>query len=383
MSKTMSKKSGWLALVGLCIALMAGTASAADVYLAAKPFDMVMPDTTVVHMWGYEAYTDGTFTTVLSPASAPGPLITVPDVDSTLVIHLKNDLDEPTSIVIPNTYAPLNPVFFTDSQGRQRARAFTHETAPGDVGEYTWDNLRPGTFLYQSGSHPAVQVQMGLYGGVKKDFGVAQAYPGQPYDLEQIFFFSEIDYALHEAVVTGTYGHPPNTAYVTTINYKPRYYLVNGTQYSLSQTVLSGTGTERVLVRFLNAGYKYHSAQLLGPYLGIVAEDANPYPHELSQYEVFLSPGKTIDAVVTRPGPDTYRFMDRAMFPMVSAPVPDLNLDGLVSLFDVAILSDYLGGTIEQGYPPFIATLDSADLNLDGAVNSTDLILLILRTNTP
>ena len=36
----------------------------------------------------------------------------------------------------------------------------------------------PGTYLYQSGSHPAVQVQMGLYGGVTSDAAAGEVYSG-------------------------------------------------------------------------------------------------------------------------------------------------------------------------------------------------------------
>ena len=44
--------------------------------------------------------------------------------------------------------------------------------------------MKPGTYLYQSGTHPQVQVQMGLYGGVKNGLSPqpdpAQAYPAWP-----------------------------------------------------------------------------------------------------------------------------------------------------------------------------------------------------------
>lgn len=372
----------FLVVVLAAVSVMAGTVSAVDVYLVAKPFTKTMSDATPVPMWGYEAYTDGTFGTVLSPVSSPGPLITVPVGDSTLNIHLRNNLAVPTSIFIPNLYAHLAPVFFTDPQGRQRAQSFDKEVAPGGTDTYTWTNVRPGSYLYESGSHPAVQVQMGLYGAVKKDNAAGEAYPGQAYNLEQILFFSEIDFGLHQAVFTGSYGQP-NSAYISTIYYRPKYYLVNGTEYTLGQSVLSGTGTERVLVRCYNAGLKPHTATLLGADFNLIADDAYPSPYPHLQYTAYLPPGKVVDAIVTRPGAGVLHFYDRALYPATAAPVPDLNLDGLVTLFDVAILTDYLGGNITQGDPPFIAAQASADLNQDGVIDSTDLILLIIRTTTP
>lgn len=379
MSTIMKNKACWLALVLLSVSLMTGAACALDVYLAAKPFTMTMPDATVVPMWGYESYTDATFTTVVSPVSSPGPLIVIPVGDTSLTIHLMNLLPEPTSVMIPQLYAPLSPVFFTDPQGRQRARSFTAETAPSAIGTYSWGNLRPGSFLYQSATHPAVQVQMGLYGGVKMDYAAGQAYPGQAYDLEQILFFSEIDYGLHVAVSTGSYGQP-NSSYLTTIDYKPKYYLVNGAQYTLAQNVLSGTGTERVLVRCYNGGLKFHVAQLMGPYLQMIAEGGQMYPYPETLYSAYVPPGGTADGIVARPGAGTFHFMDRSNYPPAMKQVPDLNLDGLITMFDVAILTEYLAGTIHQGEFPFIAALASADLNQDGLVDSVDLIMLILIT---
>ena len=382
MNATNKNRFTLLVVVLAALAGMAGTVSAVDVYLVAKPFTKTMSDTTPVPMWGYEAYTDGTFGTILSPVGSPGPLITVPVGDTVLNITLRNDLAVPTSIFIPNLYAHLTPVFFTDTQGRQRAQSFDKEVAPGATDTYSWTNVRPGSYIYESGSHPAVQVQMGLYGAVKKDNAAGEAYPGQLYDLEQILFFSEIDYGLHQAVTNGSYGQP-NSAYITTIYYRPKYYLVNGTDYTLGQSVLSGTGTERVLVRCYNGGLKTHTATLLGVDFNLIADDGyqSPYPH--LQCTAYLPPGKIIDAIVTRPGAGVFRLYDRALYPSTAAPVPDLNLDGLVTLFDVAILTDYLGGNITQGDPPFIASLGSADLNLDGAIDSTDLIMLIIRVNTP
>ena len=271
-------------------------------------------------------------------------------------------------------------MFFTDAQGRQRAQSFAAETAPAAVGVYTWNSVRSGSFLYQSGSHPAVQVQMGLYGAVKKDFALNQAYAdvNSAYDLEQILFFSEIDAGLHGAVASGTYGLP-NSTYITTIDYKPRWFLVNGSQYTTAQTVVAGVGTERVLLRMYNGGIKPHTAELLGLYMTIFAEDGSAYPFPRKQYEGFMAPGQTLDAVVTRPGPGVFHVCDRFLPPGLVSSVPDLNLDGLVSRFDAAILADYLNGTIVQGDLPFIAPLSAADLNLDGLVNATDLLLLTLR----
>jgi FtsP/CotA-like multicopper oxidase with cupredoxin domain len=53
--------------------------------------------------------------------------------------------------------------------GSGRVVSMTAETPPGGTQEYLFTGLKPGTFLYESGTHQAVQVQMGLYGAMTKD----------------------------------------------------------------------------------------------------------------------------------------------------------------------------------------------------------------------
>ena len=143
-------------------------------------------------MWGY-ALCDAAWT--CQPPSVPGPQLVVPD--GTLTIHLRNSLPntvqavpDMTSIVIPGQREDgMAPVIFPAEASphgdgepdRVRMRSFTHETNRGSTGNYIWSNLKPGTYLYHSGTHAQVQVQMGLYGSVKADAAAGQAYLGQPY----------------------------------------------------------------------------------------------------------------------------------------------------------------------------------------------------------
>jgi len=172
-----------------------------------------------------------------------------------------------------------------------RVRSFTHETAPGATGVYTWTGLREGTYLYQSGTHPAKQVQMGLYGALS----VLPATPGQAYndpntafDNEVVLLYSEIDPALHD---------PPATA--KPLNYKPEYFLINGEPCPNAAPIIDHpvVTNENVLIRFLNAGLKTHVPTLLGGYMTVIAEDGNLYPYPKEQYSVSLPAGKTVDAL--------------------------------------------------------------------------------------
>ena len=95
----------------------------------------------------------------------------MPPDDSTLTIHLQNMLPEATAVMIPGQTKSMAPQTMTDTQSRTRIRAFDAEAATGGgTQDYTWNNLRPGTYMYQSASHVQLQVQMGLYGAMVHDY---------------------------------------------------------------------------------------------------------------------------------------------------------------------------------------------------------------------
>lgn len=289
----------------LIVFMMTATSHAAQFNLTAGAVSVTMPDGVSITMWGFGL--DGQTPTV------PGPLLTVPPGDTTLTINLTNSLPEPVSIVIPGQPMVLAPVKFSDASGRSRVRSFTTETAPGATQVYSWTGLKPGTYLYQSGTHPAVQVQMGLYGGLKKDFAVGQAYDGVAYDNEVVLLYSEIDTALHAAVADGTYG---TSAYPSTIDYAPGYFLINGRPYPDAAPILDhNIGIDEwVLIRFLNAGLMSHVPTIRGPYMKVVSEDGNLYPYPKTQYSVLLAAGKTADALLPLTAEDVYPIYDRRLY---------------------------------------------------------------------
>lgn len=299
----------------LVLPLVAGNAAAITYDLVALPFDKSMPDGSSVPMWGFAE--SGAAPTV------PGPALVVPAGDTSLTVSLTNSLTgpgaEPVSIVIPGQAmpttalgAPLAAVKFTDGTGRQRVRSFTAEAAPGATQSYTWNNLKPGTYLYHSGSHPQVQVQMGLYGAMTHDALAGQAYAGVAYQNQTTLLFSEVDPALHAAVASGQYG--PGTAMTSTIDYAPKYFLINGEDLSDASLALpSGNAGQTTLLRLLNAGLQSRSPVLQGQYMRLVAEDGNAYRHAREQYSAFLPALKTADAVITPAEAATYPIYDRRL----------------------------------------------------------------------
>ena len=292
-------------LSALVLAADLGSAATTTLYFRAAPVTNTMPDGRSVVMWGFARDT--------GPATAdglvqvPGPSIFLPSNNNqNLVIQLTNTLPEPVSIVIPGQLGSLgDPARNADG----RVRSFTHETPPGGSALYSWTNVAPGTFLYHSGSHPAVQVQMGLYGALIRSNSNGRAYPNAaPHDAEVTLLLSEIDPALHDAVASNGFG--PGFAMSSTLRYQPQYFLINGACYTnglqtnglahaLMGSIPHSGGSRRALLRFLNAGLDYH-APVLGSYsVDVFAEDGKLLPASRSLCSLFLPPLKTMDAFLT------------------------------------------------------------------------------------
>lgn len=309
-----TRKKSLLSGLALGLGLFAGITQAAEVFLCAGSTTVSMPDgSPPITMWGYAEDDNGNLADGCgNPVQVPGPTITVPSTDTALTVNLRNDLPVATSLVISGQSATMTPVYFIDGSGRSRVRSFTHETAAGGTGSYSWSNFQPGSYAYQSGTHVAVQVQMGLYGAANKDAAAGEAYSGVSYDQEVSLFYSGIDPVLHQAIADGTYG--TQTGPSSTIDYDPKYFLVNGAPYSAATVPLSaGAAGTRTLLRMYNMSLVNIAPTLLGEHLHIVAEDGSAYPYPRTQYSVMLPPGKTRDAILTANAEGTYPLFDRLL----------------------------------------------------------------------
>ena len=340
--------------------LVAAIASAqTTVNLTAQPTSVTMPDGKTVDMWGYctpDATGAGTplsgGAACTSPAAGwkPGPTITVP-AGTSLTISLSNTLKVSTSVVIlgqlggtlgqpvrdaaivhagqtQTTWpgagdAPFNP----PTQGA-RARSFATEATASGAQSYTYSSLKPGTYIYESGSHPSIQVPMGLYGLLI----VTQA-PASPnagcaywngascaagsYDADAAYLFSEVDAVQNKAVAAAAAAGTSETLAVTdpscastacypaAVNYAPTYMLINGQSFDLSNptasaiTVPAAASTGNVVMRFANAGSRTHIPTVVGLPMALIAEDGNLAPGlPKIQNELLLTAGKTYDVVV-------------------------------------------------------------------------------------
>ncbi len=196
---------------------------------------------------------------------------------------------------------------------------------PNSDGQYVWAALKSGTYLYQSGTYPSIQVPMGLYGALVVSEGTDGSSYGHSHDSEAVVLFSEIDpIQNHRAanaelaamtmttscVAAADYNQSMAAGYPCTIDYNPTYFLING---GGTASLPAGDPSQVALLRFLNAGLRSHTPSIVGAELNLVAEDGNAYPGlPRTQSAALLAAGKTLDALVTLPSTDvTLSLFDR------------------------------------------------------------------------
>ena len=241
------------AVLGTTVLLLLAVVSFAQtINLTAAPASALLPDGQSVPMWGYSCNDAGTGATcaALGGAGSWSPvLITVPVASSgstNLTINLTNNLPAgiPTSLTIVGqlggglgvapggngaTTAPSpthaqqaatwpiagdsTGVIFTPPPQLPRVQSFGTEVPNGaNAVALTWSNLREGTYLIESGTHPSIQGPMGLYGVLVVTtagappiaYHNASAYKNGTvsYDVDTVALLSEIDAVQNRAVDT-------------------------------------------------------------------------------------------------------------------------------------------------------------------------------------
>src|SRR3984893_5196323 len=332
------------AVLAAIFLLGAGASVAQTVNLTAGPTSITLPDGNTIPMWGFTcgAPTGAAVCAASNPNAGAGwsPIvITVPP--GNLTINLTNALPIPpgattgipTSLMIvgqlggglgdrtqrttspsPDHSTPQGitcPIVGTGAQfipptQADRVQSFATEvatTGSGTPPALVWTNLKAGTYLIESGTHPSIQVPMGLYGilvvtTAPSGATAGTAYPAVgataavAYDADVPLILGEIDALQNQAVNTAVNsagfsetavwsgqpnqcGNPTSANYLTcyppVVNYDPRYYLVNGVSFDKTKVAFStfagptGTAiTGNVLLRFVNAGLRMHVPSVVG-----------------------------------------------------------------------------------------------------------------------
>lgn len=230
-----------------------------------------------------------TFVAVCGPglATLPGPVLDVNDGD-VVTINLTNalpadppgpEVDHVVSFEIPGTV--FDPA------------ASDEQAAVGETATVTFTATDPGTYLYQSGGDAGRQEAMGLFGALI----VRPSTAGQAYDNASTAFDGEVTLVL--SAIDPAFNAAPDTFDV--YDHTATYWLINGTAYPDTPAITAADAGERLLIRYVNAGFDNTTMLLLGMHQQVLARDAillnNPY---LASAETFPA-GGTSDAIATIP----------------------------------------------------------------------------------
>ncbi|MDB6162016.1 MAG: multicopper oxidase type 3 [Gammaproteobacteria bacterium] len=276
---------------------------------------VTQPDGAMIYSWGYGC--NGGPAGYLPPSGSgagpkancpsmqlPGPTLIVTEGDD-VTVELTNGL--PTAA--GNTSIVFSGLAATAADGV--SGPLVKEAAHGGKVTYTFHADKPGTYAYYSGSHPDLQIEMGLFGTVivrpspnysapvtcrQGDFALAPtAYDNDAtcYDREYLFQFSEINSRVHQEAqaLVAACGEatdcPPMN--VSMEPYRPSYFLVNGrsmpdlmdTPYAAAYPHQPYNGNphmhpgERVLMRVVGQGRWQHPFHFHGNHARVLARDGN------------------------------------------------------------------------------------------------------------
>jgi hypothetical protein len=251
--------------------------------LVASSGDIPTPDGNDVLMWSYAVDPASDSADNWPDFQYPGPVLCA-NQGETVVVHLRNALHEASSIVFPGQDAGI------DTTGGSAGLLTREADADGGTVTYSFTVGHPGTYLYESGSDPSKQIEMGLYGAlvVRPSTGANFAYDSASTQFdprrEYLLVLGEIDPALHHAVETGA------TYDFTKLH--DRYYTVNGRNFP--DTIQdngsgllpnqpygalvriqpnSASNDQPALIRMIDAGIDNHPFHPHGNHTRLIAQD--------------------------------------------------------------------------------------------------------------
>lgn len=271
--------------------------------LTAKPALITTPDGDSLLVWGY-GLNDG-------PMQYPGPTLIVNQGD-TITINLKNELgvpNMPVSIVFPGQSD-------VSASGGTEGLLTRESNGPADVVTYTFTASEAGTYLYNSGTRPELQTEMGMLGAIVVRPSVPnQAYnhPDTAFDHEYLFLLTEMDPQVHYMASLGLFDAIDNSEHRSVLWFingrnGPDTMADAGVSWLPNQPYNTLPRThvgETVLARVINAGRDIHPYHFHGNHVTLIGRDgrllesssgAGP---DLARVDFTLQaiPGSTYDAL--------------------------------------------------------------------------------------
>lgn len=308
-------------------------------------------------------------------------------------------------------------------------------TPTATTGTFSWTNLKPGTYLYETGTLPSIEAPMGLYGllivtqapvlvpsavvGGTATLSPGDAYPTNPvgttpvvpYDSDAALLFSEIDPVLNAqvdaAATAGTnvnlrWNDPAcataglnaaNVCFPAAVNYAPIYFLINGQAYDRTAPNLSSYlvganySSGKVLMRLANAGLRTHIPAVVGLTFALAAEDGHLAPGNAKvQSEALLTAGKVYDAIVSPAGTPataftaaTFAIFDR-QGSLSNANQPDGGMHGYLLVNGANVTAGTAGGVPTAGLASAVNDAFAVPFNSLGFLGNVKLNDIAVKT---
>jgi FtsP/CotA-like multicopper oxidase with cupredoxin domain len=269
-----------VAAAGLAVARSAASGAraqaAVSIELCAVPGTATLTGSFTVPIWGFGIPSSpGDCST--ATASLPGPVLDVNEGD-TVTITVDNAL-------------PAGHTLSFEAPGIDFAPGPT-DAEPAATVSRTFTASAPGTYVYQSGGDAGRQEAMGLYGALI----VRSATAGQAYDDSSTAYNTEATLVL--SAIDPAFNAAPDSFNMH--DYLATYWLINGKAYPDTAPISAAAG-QRVLLRYVNAGFDNTTMMLLGMHENVVARDANLLNNPFDADAETIPAGGTEDTIATIP----------------------------------------------------------------------------------
>ena len=281
------RKSRALLIVGVTAAAFVvanSSASAAPVTitLCAEPGTATLTGAVTVPIWGFHTGACGSAAAIL-----PGPQLVVNEGD-TVTVNITNALPAGHTLTFEIPGVTFN--------------AGATDVAAGSSGSVSFTASAPGTYLYQAGGQEGRQAAMGLAGALI----VNPLTAGQAYDSTTTAYDTQATVVL--GAVDPNFNAAPDT--FDMYSYHATYWLINGKAYPNTAGIIAAA-PQRLLLRYVNAGFDNSSMALLGMHERVVGRDAHLLNNPFDANAETIPAGATEDAIATVPAgaaPSTHGF---------------------------------------------------------------------------
>jgi FtsP/CotA-like multicopper oxidase with cupredoxin domain len=289
-ARSMRKSRALLIVAVMAAAFVVANSSASaapvTINLCAKPGTATLTGAVTVPIWGF-ATTATSGACGAATASLPGPQLVVNEGD-TVTVSITNGLPAGQTLTFEIPGITFN--------------AGATDVAAGASGTVSFTASAPGTYLYQAGGGQGRQAAMGLAGALI----VNSATAGQAYDSVTTAYDRQATVVL--GAVDPNFNAAPDS--FDMYGYQATYWLINGKAYPDTAGVLATAG-QRLLLRYVNAGFDNTSMALLGMHERAVARDAHLLNNPFDANAETIPAGATEDAIATVPAgaaPSTHGF---------------------------------------------------------------------------